>query len=124
MSKKPAPFLLRLYEEREEDRVILEGLEKHTAIKGDKTRLIKKILFEYFSGHSSAHPSLRANARGRLGKECILRERKADETELPPPREEEGKGECEEMKYRTSMEHPDEADTLRKNLSALSDLLL
>ncbi|MCC6347933.1 MAG: hypothetical protein IT388_12155 [Nitrospirales bacterium] len=130
MSKKPAPFLLRLYQESEEDRIILEGLEKHAAIKGDKTRIIKKILFEYFSVRSLPRPLPRprpgADIAERVKQGDGLREHDAGKEELSAFRDAERgvRGKPAEEKRAAQAEYPDEEEALKESLNALSALLL
>lgn len=126
MRKKPAPFLLRLYRESEEDRIVLEGLEKYAAIKGDKTRLIKKILFEYFSGHPSPRPCSGADAGEGLKKGRTVLERREDEGRYPAFRLTGGgaHGGPEEAIPSEAGECPGGADSLAENLHVLSALLL
>lgn len=123
MRKKLVSFPLRLYEERDEDRVILNGLETASNIKGDKIRIIKSILYSHFiSGGSPVpeKPTISSAASGRVdtarpeskGHKEVLQENVAIEVE------------DEKGNTSTSEGKDDKIEELQKNLSQLSELLL
>lgn len=126
MRKKLVSFPLRLYEERDEDRVILSGLETASNIKGDKIRIIKSILYNHFIAAGSPVPDKPITSSAVSGRGDMAQlERKESKGHKEVLQENMAiKVVHEKRNTSTSEGKDDKIDELQKNLSQLSELLL